>query len=346
MTEQQNALAAEILETSAAGFAAAANAILGERLDGQDHASAWKPYFTQRIAELAAALRVDDASVFVRRVEWLRRAYQARGADETELAASLECLRDALEHELPATLRPAVEEPLAAAIEALGRELEPSPEAIDATTALGRLALEYLKACLEGHTDEAMDLVLGRIGSEVTPETAFVEVLMPAQRETGQLWHGGDISVAEEHLVSDTTRRLIDVITHTYAPPPGERSMLAASVAGNAHDLGLRIVNDLFRLAGWRTLFLGSDVPAHAIAQAAGDFDIDLVLLNATLATQLKQLGETIEAIKAVRPGARVLAGGLAFEELPDLWRRLGADGYAADARGALETAARLFASR
>jgi methanogenic corrinoid protein MtbC1 len=107
-------------------------------------------------------------------------------------------------------------------------------------------------------------------------------------------------------------------------------ALVAAAVTGNTHDIGLRAVADLFQIAGWRSLFLGANVPATEIARAANTFGVDLVVLNATLATQLKPLGEAIATIKSEAPGRKVLVGGLAFDGLPELWRELGADAYAA----------------
>jgi len=91
----------------------------------------------------------------------------------------------------------------------------------------------------------------------------------------------------------------------------------------------LRAVADLFRLAGWRSLYLGANVPAAEIARAADTFDVELVVLNATLATQLKPLGEAIETIRRLAPRRKILVGGLAFDGLPDLPRQLGADAHA-----------------
>jgi methanogenic corrinoid protein MtbC1 len=124
-----------------------------------------------------------------------------------------------------------------------------------------------------------------------------------------------------------------------------DRSMLAAAVPGNAHDIGLRMVTDMFRLAGWRCLFLGANVPASEIANAAVSQDVDLVVLSATLATQLKELEHAIAMIRAAGARARILAGGLAFADAPALWRQLGADGYASDLDAAVAAGERLVAA-
>ncbi|HUO66786.1 MAG TPA: cobalamin-dependent protein, partial [Gammaproteobacteria bacterium] len=156
-------------------------------------------------------------------------------------------------------------------------------------------------------------------------------------------WHVGDVSIAEERVVSETTRDLMALIVAKYAPPqPGQGTLIAAAVETNAHDIGLRAVADLFRLAGWRCLFLGANVPAAEIARAAEIFAVDLVVLNATLATQLKALGQAIATIHSIAPGRPILVGGLAFEGMPQLWKQLRADAYAPTVTSAVSVGAEL----
>jgi len=104
----------------------------------------------------------------------------------------------------------------------------------------------------------------------------------------------------------------------------------------------LRAVADLFRLAGWRCLFLGANIPAAEIARAAEIFAVDLVVLNATLATQLKALGQAIATIHSIAPGRPILVGGLAFEGMPQLWKQLRADAYAPTVTSAVSVGAEL----
>jgi methanogenic corrinoid protein MtbC1 len=328
-----NNVAAEILETSAAGYAAAAlaelNPAAGAAPPAPDGAT-WKTHLMQRVLELAAAVRAAQPVLFVRRMQWLRRAAAARGAGDQELKRALLSLRTALQRELPADLKPAIAPTLDLAVGAFDDALAPDSVALDAAKPADALALRYLALCLEGRPQEAIALVLRELDGSLSPAAIYTQVLIPAEKEIGQLWHVGDVSIAEEHLVSDTTRELMALIVAKHAPPrPLGRSLIAASVAGNAHDLGLRAAADLFRLAGWRCLYLGANVPAAEIARAADTFDVELVVLNATLATQLKPLGEAIETIRHLAPRRKILVGGLAFDGLPDLPQQLGADAHA-----------------
>jgi methanogenic corrinoid protein MtbC1 len=343
-----NDLAAEILETSAAGFAGAALAELRHVPAGGPPArdsATWRTHLTQRVLELAAAVRIAQPVLFANRIEWLRRAARARGKGEAELKQALVSLSTAVRRELPDNLRPAVAPSLDLGLAAFERELPAAVRAFDGETPAGRVALRYLALCLEGKPHAAIQLVLGELDRGLAPAVVYGDVLIAAQKEVGELWHVGDVSIAEEHLVSETTREVMALIVARRAPAePVGPSLVAASVSGNAHDIGLRAVTDLFRLAGWRALFLGTDVPAEEIARAAAAFAVELVVLNATLTTQLHALGDAIVTIRRLAPRCKVLVGGLAFEGLPDLWRQLGADGHAPTIAAAVALGATLAA--
>jgi methanogenic corrinoid protein MtbC1 len=343
-----NSLVAAMLETSAAGYASAANAVLANTQHGLSHSAAgasaeWKAHLTQRVLELAAAVRVNEPKLFATRISWLRRAFKARGADESELRSALESLRTALNQELPDTLKSAVEQPIQLALDSLDTELEPEAHSLDATTPQGKLGFRYLAACLEARTKDAVTLILESLDSGVTPQEVYTGVLLPAQREVGQLWHIGEISVAEERLVSETTREVMTLIVNRFAlVADPARTVLLASVTGNAHDIGLRAAADLFRLAGWHTIFLGADMPTSEIAQAAQRYNATLVALSATLTTQLGTLAAAVEHVRKHAGKSRILVGGLALEGSPELWKQMGADGYAPEIDSIVAIAASL----
>lgn len=327
-----SAVVAEILETSAAGYASAASALLlqTEAASAGWAGQEWKAHLTQRVLELAASVRVNDPGLFARRVNWLRRAMSSRGGDDAVLRISLECLRDALDRELPAPFRPPVAQTLEQALSSFDSAIEPDAAALDPSTPEGRLGLEYLAACLEARTGDAKQLILQALEDGMDPPSIYSKVLIPAQREVGQLWHIGDINVGEERIVSTTTRDLMTLIVDRYAPDPdSSRTVVLASVSGNAHDLGLRAVADLFRLDGWRVIFLGADMPTDGILHAARSYTADLVVLTATLSTQIRNLGDAIQQLKELDTAPKLLIGGMALLNTPNLWRQLNADGYA-----------------
>ncbi len=348
---EPNLMAAELLETSAAGYAAAAARELLARNDslrtryGSAAVATWRSHFTQRLLELAAALRMSEPALFARRVVWQQKAFAVRGSGSNDLALGLRTLKDTLVAELPENTRDSVAAYLQSGIDVLDEELEADSSGLDPADVHGALALQYLVACLEGDVRHAVQLVLDASNGGMTIEALYVEVLFPAQQEIGRMWHAGEATVAEERVVSDTTRRAMTLLCHQQSSTESiGTTVVAASVARDAHDIGIRAVADLFQVAGWRAISLGSDVPSAEIGNAVKIFDADLVVLAATLTTHLKKLQETIESIRAVSgDDVKILVGGHVFIDAPELWKNTGADAYAADAAEAVARGAELL---
>ena len=108
----------------------------------------------------------------------------------------------------------------------------------------------------------------------------------------------------------------------------------------------IRALAYLLEFDGWRTIYLGSDVPKTELPAAIDCFDADIVLLSLALSSQLPALRRTITEIRD-KSGDRVMimVGGNGLAGAPDLWRDVGADGYAATVDEALVVAAELTGS-
>lgn len=344
MTEP-NAAAAEVLEASASGYAAAAASALLREHDairsqyGPGAMASWKSYFVQRLLELAAAVRVGEPKLFAARIVWQQKAIAARESNPDDLRQGLLSLKAALATELPSDLRDSVGQYLQAGLDALDTEPEPEPSGLDPDDAYDALALKYIAACLEGDPGRAIHLVLEAAHKDLSIQEIYLKVLFPAQKEIGRMWHAAEVSVAEEHVVTETTRRAMVLLAHEHSTSADTgKTILAATVAGDAHDLGIRAVTDFFQVAGWRAISMGSDVPVVDLANAVKFFNAELVVLSTTLTTQLKDLQTSIESIRAAcGHDVKIVVGGHAFVDLPELWKSTGADGYAADPSEAVE---------
>jgi len=348
---QPDIFAADLLEVSATGYATlATERLLAAHPDvaarfSPDALGAWRAALSQRIVELATALRLGEPALFAARLGWARRAFEARGVPESDLRASIEALAAVLAEELPEHARGGPAALLRNALEELERPMEDSDSFIDPQSRTGRLSLAYLAAVLEGDSRKATEHVLAEVDAGLPVASAYLEVLVPAQREIGRLWHAGELGIVEEHVVTYTTERLMALLAHrAERAPPNGRTVICAAVAGNVHDIAVRVLADFFDISGWRAVHLGASVPAAEIASAVQYFDGDLLVLSAALSVQLPKVAEAIATVRRIEGRElRVMVGGLAFSDTPEIWRKLGADGYAADATAAVRLAENLF---
>ena len=346
-----NRFGAELLERSASGFAGYATNLMLEKDPGikqrfkPDAFATWKTYMTQRILELAAAVGTGEALLFSSRVIWSRKAFLARDQLEDDLVVSLVALKDVLNENLPAAAGKEPVEYVEQAIDMLSQSRPKLEESeLDPQRPTDRLALRYLQDVLEGNVAEAIDAVLAASQDQLTPMQAYTDVLLPAQREVGRLWHLGDMNVAEEHLVTFATQRAMAVLVQAATREAANgKTMVAAAATGNVHDIGLRAVSDVFSIAGWRTIFLGADVPMQDLPATLTFFDADVLVLTAALSTQLPRVRYTISAVRdRCERDVKILVGGPAFDEAEDIWRKVGADGYGPTIDEALKVANKL----
>ncbi len=327
-----------------------ANAVLAQHPEigqrfGENAQRAWTTHLRQQIVELGAAIAAGKPELFASRVVWLRTTMAARDVPVTDLDISLDTLRRILDGRLEANLRSAVLDCIDRARAALdSTAAEAQPSTLDAGLACDRVAIRYVQAVVAGNALTGMEIVMDAVREGLSLRDAILKVLLPAQKEAGHLWHLNTISIAEEHMVTSTTQRLMAVLASyaEYIPDRG-RTVVAAAIAGNAHDVGIRAISYLLEFEGWRTIFLGPDVPRGEFPEAIECFDADIVLLSLALTNQLAALRRTIDAIRTrCGDSVKILVGGTGLADAPDLWREIGADGYAADAEKTLALAEEL----
>ena len=342
-----------IVEAGATGYAAGAAHLLLERHPetaarfGETAFGKWKEHLALRSRQLAAALLVAEPALFVADVTWSRTSFESRDVPLADLLASLECLRDTLAAELPEGSRELPRRYLEASLEALAAAPPPAAPEPAGRTPGETLALRLLEATLAGDRRRAKALVLEAIGESLSVRAAYTEVLAVTQRMAGDLWHAGALSVPQEHFVTATVRDVMAVLADRAprAEPRGLGALLAVA-PGNGHELAARALADLLEIDGWRTVYLGGNLPASDLAVALGQFEADLLGLSIALSTQLRGARRAIRLARAAKPEVKILVGGGVFFLAPGLWRHLGADAGAASLDEAVAVAARLCPAR
>lgn len=297
------------------GAGAAGRLSRPEELGNAADRAVWCQTLAARVMDLSGAIGAGRPELFADQVAWSVVALRVRGLDTEPLAAGLACLRE----EVLATMAPEdrglVDSYFAAVHTRLTQGVNEPPSELSAETAAGELASRYLLHILEGNRREACAVVTRAVvDGRLTVRSAYRDVFTPVLREIGRLWHVGDITVAEEHFVTATTMMAMSqVLPMAKLAASNGRTLVAGSVAGNYHEVGARMVADEFEIHGWRSVYLGANVPAEDFARAVSDFGADAAALSVALPGQLRELRGSSEEMRRVRPEIRIVAGGAAF---------------------------------
>jgi methanogenic corrinoid protein MtbC1 len=112
---------------------------------------------------------------------------------------------------------------------------------------------------------------------------------------------------------------------------------VAACVAGELHEIGLRMITDLLELEGWQTFYLGANTPALSVVEITREKNAQLLALSICLPTSGPALRELISiARERLGNGVRIVIGGYAISADPVYAASFGADGLAVSAAEAV----------
>ena len=311
----------------------------------------WKAEMLQRLGHLAVAVAFDRVELLVEQVQWSRVAFSSRQIQDIDVVESMHALRDVLAEQLPKQAMVACRLIDEALKRVFGTPVPQPSSLLDATGGDSTAARLYLLHLLERNRDRAWHVVHGARLSGRSLAQVYERILVPSMAEVGRMWHMQEASVADEHFVTHATQSMMAQLRMD-VPVEGERPwrVLAASVGGDHHDMGVRMLADLFEVAGWKVDCLGANTPADEIVVMLDACQtgrpIHVLALGVGSSLSLRPLADTIAAVRASRAaeGVRIIVGGQPFQIVPDLWKLMDADACAPNFSDAVEQSERLMA--
>jgi MerR family transcriptional regulator, light-induced transcriptional regulator len=213
---------------------------------------------------------------------------------------------------------------------------------------LSRQGRSFLNAALAGDSGRAGKVIDKALAAGMPVREIYSDIFQPVLIETGKLWQENKATIAQEHYVTGVVRRnmerLHDHVAATKTPARQEKTVVAACVGEELHEIGILMVADFFAMDGWKVYYIGANMPAKSILAAVKEQEADAVVLSITLPSRLTSLRYLIRSLRADPETAnvKIVVGGFPFGILPDLWKQVGADAVAAGAQDAVIAASRL----
>lgn len=147
------------------------------------------------------------------------------------------------------------------------------------------LARERLLSATQRYDGAAIDMELTRLSMLVDAQTLYERVVSPLVVEVGERWHGGVLSVAQEHLLSERLELTLRTALRTLEKPDGPVVLLGC-VDQESHVIGLLGAALRFAASGARVVLLGAVTPPTAIGDAVRSMAPRLVGLSISVVTR------------------------------------------------------------
>jgi len=155
--------------------------------------------------------------------------------------------------------------------------------------------------------------------------------------EAGECWlpelvgAGGAVQAAAPILEAEIKRR--GVATHSAG------TVVAGTVQGDIHSIGIQMVCTLLTGAGFDVRYLGIDVRPEDFVAAVEEHHAGILAMSALLTITAPEMKRAVDLLgdQGLRGSTKVMVGGGAITE--DFATSIGADGYAPSAVGAVDLA-------
>lgn len=200
-------------------------------------------------------------------------------------------------------------------------------------------------AVLDFDGDQVVKLVNQELDQGTNISTILNDGLIGAMDEIGERFSTGELFVPEMLLAAHAMKAGLDELKPHMAKGNTQTkgTVVIGTVKGDLHDIGKNLVAMMMEGAGFEVIDLGVDVETEQFIQIAQEHHADVICMSALLTTTMPEMEVTIKALKEQGLNYKTMVGGAPVtQEFAD---KVGADGYSADAPGAVEKARALLSA-
>jgi methanogenic corrinoid protein MtbC1 len=193
----------------------------------------------------------------------------------------------------------------------------------------------YLKSLLKADRLAAIRIVNKTMESGCGIKDIYIHIFQASQYEIGRLWQTNRINVAQEHYCTAATQAIMSrLYPYVFRTKKNGHRLVASCINGDLHEIGLRMVADILEMEGWDTYYLGANTPLKSLLASLSQYQAEVLCISATINYNVSALADLITAVRKSPDAAKIkiLAGGRPFNIAPNLWWKVGADGYGKDA--------------
>lgn len=173
-----------------------------------------------------------------------------------------------------------------------------------------------LEQCIEAvkiYDAKTLETILLKASTKLSQPQLIEDLIIPLVYKIGDLWHDGDIRIANEHLASSVIRSFLTNLIEKHIPSINSPVIICATPRGQDHELGALIAGLTAASVGWKVIYLGPNLPEEEIAAVSDSLNARVVALSIVYPSDDPQLiKDLVNLNKMLRPNVTLIAGGRA----------------------------------
>jgi len=196
---------------------------------------------------------------------------------------------------------------------------------------------------IKGDQKTAVDITKAALDEGMEPGAVLADGLIAGMNVIGTRFKANEVYIPEVLISARAMKMAMEVLEPKLAEAGVEPlgTAMVGTVQGDLHDIGKNLVVMMLKGAGFKVMDIGVDVAPDAFVEKAKEAGVQVVGLSALLTTTMPAMEKTIQAIKDAGLSVKTMIGGAPVTQA--YADKIGADGYAADAASAVDTAKELL---
>ncbi len=173
---------------------------------------------------------------------------------------------------------------------------------------------DYIQNLLKGDRASCARIVQDFLDRDIPLMDLYLGLFQRSLYEVGHLWEINKISVAVEHMATAITESLLTLAyPRIFAAEHKGKKAVVSCLINEYHQIGGKMVADIFELNGWDGYFLGANTPIADLQTMIKQKQPDIVALSVSIYFNFNSLYNTLETIRKTFPELKIIVGGQAF---------------------------------
>lgn len=179
---------------------------------------------------------------------------------------------------------------------------------------------QLLTALIAGDEPTAWQIISDALASAHSLESLYSDVLSATMRRIGEMWHAGELEVAQEHLATAGMTRMVGRLSPlSRRRGPNRGIVVLACLPGDTHALATSLAADPIRHRGFSVFDLGGNTPATSLLHLGTQHDVLAFGLFAATAESQRQLPGFLREVREQLSTPILLGGQGLTPDSPDL---------------------------
>ena len=179
---------------------------------------------------------------------------------------------------------------------------------------LAKLQIQLFSSMIEGDLKESIHLYQSFIVNS-NIEQFYEKILNPMMSKVGSMWADGRLSIATEHVASNTAQSLIKIISEKHKKNNLDKGkVILTTPVGEEHCLSCNMLESFLLSKGFTTFNLSPSTPANSLVEFIKTIHPTAILVSVTLEDNIKPAQRLVKKITDSNKKLDVFVGGQAFD--------------------------------